>query len=93
MATHRVQIIPGNPPTVDKPVLHISKGNGDQVEWWSNSPNWTVTFDDKTPFGRQNYSPSDPVAHHISVNPGAEHYKYSISVDGNSADPVIIVNP
>ena len=93
MAVHRIEIIPGNPPTVDQETLHISKKSGDRVMWWSRSHDWAVAFDVKTPFELHYYAPSHPQNQHITVDAGTEGYKYTIFVDGNSADPMIIVNP
>lgn len=92
MATHRVEIIPGNPPTVDQETLHISKENGDHVQWWSRSHDWAVAFGPDSPFGDHYFARSQDKSERITVDPATREYKYTIFVDGNSADPIIIVD-
>lgn len=91
---NKIQIIPGsggNPPTVDQPTVHVSKGKGDRVEWWSTSHDWAVVFDGTTPFDRHYYSPCNPGNSHIVGSEAS--YKYTVYVDGQSVDPIIIVDP
>ena len=93
MAT-RIEIIPGsggNAPTVDQPTVRVSKGKSDRVQWWSRSHDWAVVFDGATPFERRYFSPCNPGNNEIKVNEGS--FKYSIFIDGSSADPIIIVDP
>lgn len=90
----RIEIIPGsggNPPTVDQPTVHVSKGKVDRVQWWSRSHDWAVVFDGDTPFERRYYSSCNPGSNEITVDSG--QYKYTIFVDGSSTDPMIIVDP
>jgi len=90
----RIEIIPGsggNPPTVDQPTVHVSKGKSDRVQWWSRSHDWAVVFDGDTPFERHYYSSCNPGSNEIAVSEGS--YKYTIFIDGNSTDPMIIVDP
>lgn len=96
MAVHRIEIIPGtagNPPTVDQNTVYLSKKNNDRVQWWSRSHDWAVAFGMKTPFELHYYAPSHAENETIAVDPGPEEYKYTIFVDGNSTDPIFIVNP
>ncbi|HET7101981.1 MAG TPA: hypothetical protein VFJ52_12585 [Terriglobia bacterium] len=88
----RIEIIPGsngNPPTVDQPTVSVSKGNGDRVHWWSQSHDWAVVFDGDTPFEHHYFSPCNPGNKEITAGEGS--YKYTIFIDGNCADPMIIV--
>ena len=89
----KIEIIPGsggNPPTVDQEKVGVSKAKQDRVEWWSRSHDWAVVFDGKTPFEHHYYSPCNPGNTEITGSAG--DYKYTIFVDGNSADPIIIVD-
>lgn len=87
---NKIEIIPGTPPTVDQPTVRISKKNKDKVEWWSRSKDWVVVFDTDTPFELHYYCPCNPG--NKDVIGAYDSYKYTIYVDGNSADPIIIVD-
>jgi hypothetical protein len=87
----KIEIIPGGPPAVDQYKMPVSKGNKERVEWWSRSKDWVVVFDDPTPFDLHCYSTCNPGNKDIVVEPGAKEYKYTVYVEGKSADPIIIV--
>ncbi len=88
----KIEIIPargGNPPTVDQPSVTLSKGKKEQVKWWSRSKDWVVVFEGATPFDLHYYGPHNPGNRKITGS--VKGYKYSIYVDGASADPMIIL--
>lgn len=89
----RIEIIPGsggNPPTVDQPTVHVSRGKKDRVQWWSKSHDWAVVFEGETPFEYHYFSPCNPG--NVEITGAEAEYKYSIYVDGGCADPIIIVD-
>jgi hypothetical protein len=89
----KIEIFPGGPPAVDQYKMPVSNGNKERVEWWSRSKDWVVVFDDPAPFDLHCYSPCNPGNKDIVVEPGAKEYKYTVYVEGKSADPIIILNP
>jgi hypothetical protein len=89
-----IEIIPGtggNPPTVSNPNQPVSKAKQERVQWWSHSKDWAVTFDPTTPFEKFYFSPCHAGNTSVTGAVGI-HYKYWIYVDGEHADPVIIIS-
>jgi hypothetical protein len=74
---------------VDQPSVSVSKSKKEKVVWWSRSDDWAVVFNAGTPFEVHYFSPGHPGNTHILGGLGS--YKYTIFVDGNSADPIIII--
>ncbi|HZT69618.1 MAG TPA: hypothetical protein VFC10_07705 [Terriglobia bacterium] len=87
----RIEIIPGNPPSVNQNTVRVSRGKNDRVEWHSTSNDWAVVFDGPTPFERYYYSPCNPGNTQLTGAQGS--YKYTVFVNGQKTDPIIIVDP
>jgi|YelNatPaOPRAMG01_1025707.scaffolds.fasta_scaffold28526_4 hypothetical protein len=87
----RIEINPGNPPSVSQDPVKISRGKNDRVQWHSTSNDWAVVFDGPTPFEHHYYSPCNPG--NVQVTGGSGQYKYTVFVNGQKIDPIIIVDP
>ena len=89
----KINILKGNPSSVDIDPVEVWTTNNDRVVW-SGPGDWLVVFDDPSPFERDHFDPSHPGNNEIVGAGGGRQYKYTIYVDGKKgADPMIIVKP
>lgn len=82
---------------VDKDLVHINKGQGEQVEWINNSKgDVKIVFEDSpfmpqqvfhVPVGKSSRSGKATVPH------GAKRYKYTVVGSQGNYDPVVIIDP
>lgn len=93
--TVTVTITPGTPPTVSLDPAVISKSAGDQVAW--DCPKCTsgfaVHFPQGTPFSSSSFSQSNPQSGAAAAYAKIQIYHYTVTVNGNSTDPNVKVNP
>lgn len=88
---------------MDPDTFHISKGNNEQVVWYSTSagpgdphPAFTVDFNKNgSPFYESHFDESLPCSGLVKrgVLPGSTIYKYTVTVGGVSLDPGGVVDP
>ncbi len=91
-----VNIVSGNPPTVDLDPVCVSKGRKDEVVWdCPGDPNFEVIFDPDSPFkdsrfynGKNRSGPAKATAKEKPYE-----YKYTVKAGGGTADPSTIVDP
>ncbi len=94
MAVITVTIKDGNPPTVDKSPVKISKVGLDRVKWTTNPPGqaFVVAFKNETPFDPWYFYPSNDRSAKIKVEPDStKKYSYTVMINGHSVDSDIII--
>lgn len=89
----QINILKGNPSTVDQDTVEVWTTNNDRVVW-SGPGDWLVVFDGPSPFERDHFDPAHPGNTKIVGAGGGREYKYTVYVDGQKgADPIIRVRP
>lgn len=89
----QINILKGNPSTVDNDPVEVWTTNNDRVKW-SGPGDWLVVFDGPSPFERDHFDPAHPGNTQIVGAGGGREYKYTVYVDGKKgADPIIRVRP
>jgi hypothetical protein len=85
----------GGTPSVDKPTVTISKSENQQVEWTCKGGcDFTVDFSsaEGSPFSQNAFSGSQHSPHAMSGPPSkVGTFKYSVTANGGTLDPQIIV--
>lgn len=89
-----VTITPANPPTVSVDPAQISKSAGDQVEWVCPqcTSGFQVHFPQTSPFASSTFGPQNEKSGRVSANAALGLYNYTVTVNGNTADPGVKVN-
>lgn len=93
-STMTVTIAPGNPPTVSPSSVEISKEAGDQVSW--TCPNcgtsgFSVHFPNGTPFASMSFDQQNARSGAVAARANPDTYHYTVTVNGNTLDPSVIV--
>jgi plastocyanin len=93
--TVTVTITPGTPPTVSPDPAEISKSAGDQVDWVCPdcTSGFAVHFPQGTPFSSSSFSQGNPQSGAAAAYAKMQTYHYTVTVNGNSTDPGVKVNP
>ena len=92
--TVTVTITAGTPPTVSPDPVEISKSAGDVVMWECPdcTAGFTVHFPQKSPFASKSFSNKNPNSGKVSAKAAKGTYHYTVTVNGQTADPSVIVN-
>lgn len=92
--THTVTITPANPPTVSPDPVTISKSAGDQVDWVCPkcTSGFAVHFPQASPFTDNAFSDKNPQSGRVTAQAAAGTYHYTVTVNGNTVDPSVIVH-
>ena len=92
--TATVTITPGTPPTVSPDPVEISKSGGDEVTWECPDckSGFAVHFPKKSPFASHSFSNKSPKSGKVSAKAAEATYHYTVTVNGQTADPSVIVN-
>jgi plastocyanin len=93
--TKTVTITPGTPPTLSTDPVTISKSAGDQVEWVCPkcTSGFAVHFPQGTPFTSSSFSNKNPQSGKVVGKAATGTYHYTVTANGQTADPGVIVNP
>lgn len=100
-ATKVVTITPGNPPSVSDESVTIHRSQNEQVRWECAdcSSGFQVNFADGSPFEDPSFDTSKTkdkgraASGRARANADLKQYKYSVTVDGKTLDPVLILQP
>jgi plastocyanin len=92
--TVTVTITPANPPTVSPDPVEISKSAGDEVEWVCPdcTGDFAVHFPKKSPFAGKSFNKKSPKSGKVSAKAALGTYHYTVTVNGHTADPGVIVH-
>lgn len=90
-----VTITPGTPPTVSPDPVEVSKSAGDEVAWECPDckSGFAVHFPKKSPFASHSFSNKSANSGKVSAKTAPGTFHYTVTVNGHTADPSVIVKP
>lgn len=90
----QINILNGNPSTVDQDPVEVWTTNNDKVKWACPGEDWLVVFEGPSPFERDYFDSAHPGNTQIVGKGGGTEYKYTVYVDGKRGkDPIIRIMP